>query len=146
MRRQASSPDCRIASASTPGGALRATYFRCLVVTFFRSWLVFGAVTVAALPGLPALDDPETFPPGPLMPDVDGPYARPSDCEPPEPTDGEPPDRSAAEVVLAVVDSEPPCAPTAPSPWPPHAAVARTTVNNAPRRRGRDFTALRRRG
>src|SRR4051795_2957848 len=100
MRRQASSPDCRIASASTPGGALRATYLRCAVVTFFRSWLVFGAVTVAALPGLPALDDPETFLPGSLVPGVEGPYVRPSNWQPPEePTDGEPPDPAAPEVV-----------------------------------------------
>src|SRR3954469_55454 len=49
IRSQASSPDCRIASASMPGSALRETYLRCGADTFLRSWLVFGAVGLAVL-------------------------------------------------------------------------------------------------
>src|SRR3954447_20706981 len=44
IRWQASSPDCRIASASMPGGALRATNRRWAWLAWGRSWLVLGAV------------------------------------------------------------------------------------------------------
>src|SRR3954463_15657675 len=44
IRWQASSPDCRIASASMPGGALRVTNRRWARLAWGRSWLVLGAV------------------------------------------------------------------------------------------------------
>src|SRR5215218_5690810 len=44
IRWQASSPDCRIASASMPGGALRVTNRRWAALAWGRSWLVLGAV------------------------------------------------------------------------------------------------------
>src|SRR5215213_1333247 len=44
IRWQASSPDCRIASASMPGGALRVTNRRWAGLAWGRSWLVLGAV------------------------------------------------------------------------------------------------------
>src|SRR3954471_19175172 len=47
IRWQASSPDCRIASASMPGGALRATNRRWAWLACGRSWLVLGAVGCA---------------------------------------------------------------------------------------------------
>src|SRR5919112_4682416 len=67
IRRQASSPDCRIASASTPGGALRSTNLRSDRVTSLRSWLVFGAVAFVVLREPPDAEleaEPEAGPDG----------------------------------------------------------------------------------
>src|SRR3954453_2768214 len=119
MRSQASSPDCRIASASMPGSALRDTNRRCGADRFLRSWLVLGAV------GLAVLVRADVFDGAPFGIDV----SRLRAAVPGAPVVG---------VALALVDAVAVAAaedaalegaaalPTRPSSWPPHAAVART--------------------
>src|SRR4051794_19242020 len=150
IRSQASSPDCRIASASMPGSALRDTYLRWGADTFLRSWLVFGAVGLAVL-RVDVFDDVllgiEVSRRGPAVPDafvLGVPVAR-ADALPdpvPDPVTVAPPD----EAVLDAAALDAAALPARPSSWPPHAAVARTRLSAATRRTGETVTGLRRRG
>jgi hypothetical protein len=103
---------------------------RCGRVTFLRSWLVFGAVTVGVLPEASPAAEPEAD----ADADPDAELDRVADADP----EAEPPGAAtvgpAADELEPVTDDE--GAATGPSPWPPHAAVARTTVSKAPRTRG----------
>src|SRR3954469_11393432 len=147
IRSQASSPDCRIASASMPGSALRETYLRCGADTFLRSWLVFGAVGLAVLFRGDVFDGValgiEVSSRGPAVPEplVVEPAVALVDAVALAPAEEAALD--AAVLDAAVLDA---AAFTArPSSWPPHAAVARTTVSAATRRTGETVTGLRRR-
>jgi hypothetical protein len=117
---------------------LRAMNLRCGLVAFLRSWLVFGAVTVGVLPEASPPADSEADPGADPEPEPDAdPDAEP-DPVPDAAPEAEPPGTAAEG--LAVDELEPVAddegAATGPSPWPPHAAVARTTVSTAPRMRG----------